>query len=106
MTIFLKDRYLTHPKLDIKKIISGKISSLIREYRKSYDIESLHFNTPIDGILYVRTFIHYSDEKFVSDWYFMKGSTLLKVYNSLKEKDFYGLCKLSNDKYVKIKPKK
>ena len=101
---------ITHrPKyetLDLKKIIVSIITRYVKSYKKEYEIESINFNSPIDGIIYVKTFIHYSDEKFTGDWFYLKVTTLLKVLKSLKEKDFYGLCKISNDRYIKIIPKK
>jgi hypothetical protein len=103
MTVILNKKY---DKLELKKIVINKINFLLKKYKSQFELESIHFNIPIDGIIYYRTFIHYSDEKFIVDFYSIKATTLLKILKCIKEKEFYGICRLSNNQTVKVIPKK
>lgn len=103
MTVILNK---TYRKLDLKKIVIDKINFLLKQYKLQFELESIHFNNPIDGIIYYRTFIHYSDEKFIGDFYSLNPQTLMKILKCIKDKEFYGICRLSNKQTVKVIPKK
>ena len=93
-------------KLDLKKIIIDKISSLIVHYKSKFELTSIHFNQPIDGITHYQVFLHFVNERRqTADWYSLKGTTLLKILISLQNLDFYGMCKLTNGSFIKVKPK-
>lgn len=92
-------------KLDLKRHIIFKINFYIYNYKNKYDIESIHFNQPIDGITYFK-YKPISEDKYYSDWYSVEGATLVKILKCLKDKEFYGYCKTTEGKLVKIIPKK
>ncbi len=94
-------------KLDLRKHLIYKINYLIITYKDKYDIETIHFKQPIDGIKYVgRLYLHYGNDKIQTDMNQLESKTLMKLYQVLKEKEFYGMCKTTTGDYVKITPKK
>lgn len=101
MTIILKN------KLNLKTYVVRKINLYIYNYKNQYDIESIYFNQPIDGIQYFKysPFNVYT-ERYMRDWYEVNGSTLVKILNCLKSRDFYGYCRTRDGNLVKIIPKK
>jgi hypothetical protein len=105
MTIVLNKIY---PKLDLRRLIVNRINVLVYTYKRELDIESIYFNTPIDGIKFYKLFPHYTETDFVSDWFSKRisGSTLLKILDCLKNRDFYGYCRTTTNQLVKITPRK
>lgn len=103
MVINVKNR-----KFDVRKVTVSLINRLIYHYYKEYDLESIHFKDPIDGIKFYKIFPHFSENDFVSDWYSsrIKGTTLLKVVKCLKERDFNAYARTSNGSTVFLKFKK
>jgi hypothetical protein len=94
-------------KLNLKRHIIFKINYYIYIYKNKYDIQSIYFNSPIDGIEYFNSRPYNTNtEKYLIDWEQAQGSTLVKILNCLKSKDFYGYCKTTEGKLVKIIPKK
>ena len=103
MTVILNKHY---EKLDLKKIIIDKISSLINFYISKFELSSIYFNHPIDDITHYQVFLHFSNgRRPTADWYSIKGTTLVKILICLQNLDFHGMCKLTNGNIVKIKPK-
>lgn len=92
--------------INLKRIACTKINLLISSYKNRFDIESIYFNNPIDGINYYKIFPHYSETVFIYDWNILKGSTLIKVLKELENMNFYGFCRTRDNKLVKIIPKK
>lgn len=107
MVVNLKEPHLPIRQLNLKRITSNKINRIINQYKTQYDIESIYFNKPIDGIVFHNNFPHYSDNKFVHDWDSMliKGTTLIKILKCLNRKEFYGYCRTTDNKLIKIRPK-
>lgn len=105
MTLILNK---AHPKLDLRKMIVNKINHLIFIYKRDFDIESIYFNYPIDGLKFYKLFPHYTEIDYVADWYSKRinGKTLLKVLDCLNNREFYGYCRTTNNQLVKIKPRK
>ena len=92
-------------KLNIKRIIISKINVLIFNYMNKFDVESIHMTFKIDNIEYRKTIPHYGS-KMPVEWNHTNGIVLLKVLECLRNKDFYGMCKLHNGQMVKITPRK
>ena len=95
-------------KFDIRRTAVLLINRLIYKYRTEYDLESIYFREPIDGIKFYKRFPHFSEKDYVSDWYSIriKGTTLLKVLKCLKERDFNAYVRTSNGSTVLLKFKK
>ena len=91
------------PTLGLKRIVISKINLLIYEYMNQFDVETIHLKYRINEIDLVIT--HYKIKKYI-DWYVKSGVELLEIYRCLKNKDFYGMCRLTNGQLVKVTPKK
>jgi hypothetical protein len=106
VNIGLKEPHIR--QLNLKRFTANKINRIINQYKTQYDIESIYFDYPIDGIIYHKNFPHYSDNRFVHDWdsTAIKGTTLIKVLKCLNRKEFFGYCRTTENKLIKIKPKK
>lgn len=95
-------------KLDLRKLAISKVNELIYRNKNEFDIESIHFYKPIDGLKFYKLFPHYSETDFVYDWHSdrISGYTILKIISCLSEKNFYGYCRTTSEQLVRIKPKK
>lgn len=95
-------------QLNLKRVAANKINRILNQYKNHYDIESIYFNEPIDGIKFHNSFPHYDDNRFVHDWdsVSIKGTTLIKILKCLRRKEFYGYCRTTDNKLIKIRPKK
>jgi len=92
-------------KLDLKKIAISRINYYIYSYKCTYDLDSIHFNNPIDDITFYRLFPHITETNFHSDWYTVDGDTLVKVLECLKKKDFFGIRRTEKGN-IKVRLKK
>ncbi len=92
-------------KLNLKRIAIAKINLLIYTYMNQFDVESIHLQYFINETQYTQT-LYYGSNKTNIDWYTTNGSILLQILECLKNKDFYGMCRLQNGQLVKITPKK
>lgn len=93
-------------KLDLKRVIIAKINLLIYTYMNQFDVESIHIEYKINDIQYVKVIPHYGSSRYNIDWYSTKGDILLKILNCLKNREFYGMCRLQTGQLIKVTPRK
>ena len=105
MTVILSKNY---KPLDLKLIAMCKVSRIVFNCKKTYDIDRIIFYNPIDGIEWIGRYPCYKSGDnldFSKTWDYYSGKTILKIIKAIEKKEFFGILKISDGVTITVKPK-
>lgn len=89
----------------LKRTAVARIEYLLFKYKNHYDLDSIWFNDPIDDITHYKSYPCYASGKIIYNWYSLSGTTLMKLLNALRRREFFGKVKTTDGGIITVRPK-